>query len=79
METLNTYSVSMNVYKNGRDYELETMFEATSPKNAAMIFLKDWIEEIFYFKNRELYISVSEPHGCITYFIVKNNILSPLD
>jgi len=74
---METFSVSMNIYRNGRDYELESLFEAESAKNAAMIFLKDWIDEIAFSKNKEFFISVSEPNGNITYFIVKNNILAP--
>lgn len=76
---VNTYSVSMNICKNGRDYELESLLEADCVKSAAMLFIKDWIDEIIFFSQKEFFISVSECNGDITVFIIKNNILTRLD
>lgn len=73
-QELETYSVSVNISKNGRDYELESMIEALTPKLAAIIFFRDWVEEMILSKNDSLIIAVSEPKGHITFFNIKNNM-----
>jgi hypothetical protein len=80
---IETFSVSCNITKHSRDYELETLLEAVDGKNAAKIFLQDWIEDIFQSlmnsKEKSLVIAVSHPNGFIEYFEVRNNFLRSID
>lgn len=69
-----TYSVSVSLSQNGRDYELEALIEAFSPKYAALIFVRDWIQEISLLKKNETIISVSEPRGAIYLFVLRDNL-----
>lgn len=75
---LETFSVSCNICKYGRDYELESIIEAVDYKCAAKIFLSDWLEEIFssiISKENNLVIAVSHYSGHVEYFSIKNNFL----
>lgn len=74
MKEIETYSVSVSLSKNGRDYELESLVEACSPKYAALIFVRDWIQEISPLRKNETIVSVSEPRGAIYFFILRDNL-----
>lgn len=80
---IETFSVSCNICKFGRDYELEAIIEAINSKTAAKIFVSDWIETIFSSilstKDNNLIIAVSHYSGYVEYFIIKNNFITKYD
>lgn len=75
----NTYNVSINVLKNGKDYCIDGLIEAASVKMAAIIFVRDWLKEIYMWIGDEFILVVSEYNGTIHPFIVKNNMCQRLE
>ena len=80
MSELETYSASMSLLRSGRDYEIETLFEAQSAKQAALTFVRDWADLIktCLSQHQELVISVSSPNGDLEFFTVHSNLCMTL-
>lgn len=79
-EQIETYSTSLSMLINNRDYEIEALIEARSPTQAAVFLIRDWADLVkkILADGRELVVAVSPPNGEIEFFSVYRSMCIPL-